>query len=500
MPRHYIPDFAFNKGLAPSFNAASRSEAAIQFQLGIEPQLKLNMEHAALEAGNILPKLLLQIGSDKCTGVDYMPQNDNILDDNNNVLDPFEMEDKPQSTYVPKFERDLAAMGSLEALSAAKKAKHEKEDVQTDPDSISVSGIDTSSLRSEEEYAELTVSEEETEFVSAQPDAEENNENLQTLNAFSADNEENPHYLYHTKSAEPEEERPLGKSFSDFAREAEEQERIRAEKEQERLALRSLEGVAAVQLSDMDYDDSKDRSRALMKQMQMDDLAMELSSTATVEEMSEEYAPTQKKAEDLSTKDVLDMDEKRLIKERLEKEIGKTPATRNQKTSLEMYHNLMNEQKIKKAKKGFFVVLLLVLCGIVCALITFFKLNWNEQMQAFDEENKLGGMLMYLPIATGFFSLILLLKAKPFKICSCVYFALNTVVLIGPGFIKFALDTNQRPETYIQTLIFYIIAILLSALVCIQLCTSENVDAYYTTHLLTEKKKVFDDRKSKYRQ
>ena len=47
----------FNKRLAPSFNVASRSEAAMTFQLWIEPQLKLNMEPAALEAGDILPKL-----------------------------------------------------------------------------------------------------------------------------------------------------------------------------------------------------------------------------------------------------------------------------------------------------------------------------------------------------------------------------------------------------------------------------------------------------------
>ena len=47
----------FNKGLAPSFNVASRSEAAMKFQSGIEPQLKLNMEPAALEARDILPKL-----------------------------------------------------------------------------------------------------------------------------------------------------------------------------------------------------------------------------------------------------------------------------------------------------------------------------------------------------------------------------------------------------------------------------------------------------------
>ena len=50
----------FNKGLAPSFNVASRSEAAMKFQLGIDPQLKLNMEPAASETGDILPKLYKQ--------------------------------------------------------------------------------------------------------------------------------------------------------------------------------------------------------------------------------------------------------------------------------------------------------------------------------------------------------------------------------------------------------------------------------------------------------
>ena len=59
----------FNKGLAPSFNAASRSEAAMKFQLRIEPQLKLNMEPTALEAGDILPKLyFISIKLPKLTG------------------------------------------------------------------------------------------------------------------------------------------------------------------------------------------------------------------------------------------------------------------------------------------------------------------------------------------------------------------------------------------------------------------------------------------------
>ena len=94
----------------------------------------------------------------------------------------------------------------------------------------------------------------------------------------------------------------------------------------------------------------------------------------------------------------------------------------------------------------------------------------------------------------------MLIKLKPCKVLSSIYFAANTVILIGPGFIKFALDTNQAPEFYIQTLIFYVLAILISAYVCITLCTNENVEAYYTTQLLSDKKKVIDDRKSKYRQ
>ena len=56
-----------------------------------------------------------------------MPQNDNVIDDG--MLDPLDIDEGSSSSdnknYVPKFERDLAAMGSLEALSAAKKAEAE---------------------------------------------------------------------------------------------------------------------------------------------------------------------------------------------------------------------------------------------------------------------------------------------------------------------------------------------------------------------------------------
>ncbi|MGN1103086.1 MAG: hypothetical protein ACI4RG_12890, partial [Huintestinicola sp.] len=78
-----------------------------------------------------------------------MPSNDNYLDDG--ILDPMDMDTPPSGNgYVPKFERDLANAGSLQALSQAKKAESD------DVDSISVSDIDLSSLRSESEYAQYT--------------------------------------------------------------------------------------------------------------------------------------------------------------------------------------------------------------------------------------------------------------------------------------------------------------------------------------------------------
>lgn len=414
---------------------------------------------------------------------------DNNILPGEDILDPIDMGDSGNNSgYVPKFERDLEAAGSLKALSEAKKAENSE-------DSISIDNIDLSSLRTEEEYAE-SIDTEETDIEVMDED-----DGLMTLGAYSADHEDNPHYQYHTKSQEAEEERPAPKSIADFAREAEEQERAAAEKKAAKNE-RSLENVSleSIQLSDMDYNDKRAKSRALGQQSQLDEIAMSLGKKPVLEEMSDEYIPTEKKTVDLAAKDELDKDEKQLIRERLEAEIGKRPEGYNKKTSLEMYHNLMNEQKVKKAKKGFFKVLLLIALGLLTAVITYFKLNWSDAAQAFDEEGKLGGALIYLPIATAFFSLILFFKVKPAKVISTIYFAANTIILIGPGFIKFALDTDQQPDHYIVTLFFYILAILMSAYVCIQLCTSEVVEAYYTTNLITEKKKVFDDRKSKYRQ
>lgn len=399
------------------------------------------------------------------------------------ILDPLELDSTPQdSGYVPKFERDLAkAGGSLSALSEAKKAEAEK-----DASSDEITGeIDLSSLRSEEEYSELKAyDEQEVEFVS--PDEEE--EDYATLDAY---NEPAPQAPVQPEPA-PASSGP--KSFADFAREAEEAEARAKMAAADKGIDHNLDGVqvSADILADMDYNGKKEMSRSLANQMQLDSLAMEMEGQPVLAEMSTEYAPSQKKSEDLYTKATLDKDEKQIIKERLEKEIGKRPEGYNKKSSLQMYHDLMNEQKVKKAKKGFFVVLLLVALGLITAAITYFKLRWNDS-----------DLFMYLPFATAFFSLILFFKAKACKIFSSAYFAINTALLLGPGFIKFCIDNAPKDGVTKENLIvmlFFAAAIILSAIVCAQLTTNEKVEAYYSTHLLTEEKKVFDERKSKYKQ
>ncbi len=362
------------------------------------------------------------------------------------ILDPLELDNTPSSGgYVPKFERDLAkAGGSLDALSEAKKAEESK----------AAGAITADSSNSGEEYSELKAYEEKEPAPVYTENADDSYGSLEEYSAPA----------------------PVKQKYdtSDMDR-----------------SLDSVQ-VSADVLADMDYDSRKDSSRNLMKQMQLDSIAMDMDNKPVLAEMSTEYAPSRKKNEDLYSKASLDKDEKQIIKERLEREIGKRPEGYNKKTSLQMYHDLMNEQKVKKAKKGFFVVLLIVALGFITAAISYFKLNWNGS-----------NLFMYLPFATAFFSLILFFKAKACKIFSSIYFAINTAVLLGPGFIKFCIDNAPQGDVTkdnLITMLFFAAAIILSAVICAQLVTNEKIEAYYATHLLTEEKKVFDEKKSKYKQ
>lgn len=402
---------------------------------------------------------------------------DNELNLNGEILDPLELNgENNNSGYVPRFERDLAKMGSLEALSEAKKAENEQ-------------NAAVAAEEAEEQEYEAPEEEYEDEY---DPLEEAYSPEYADVNSYSAEAEDNPHYQYHTKPV-TEEEPSAGtrraKSIADFAREAAEQERLAkqgAASQKDSLSLDDVQ-VSADMLSDMGYSERKNASDNIRRQMEMDDLAMEMGNAPKLEEMSTEYTPSQKRAQDLTAKSQLDREEKQLMKERLEKEINKRPEGYSKKASLEMYNTLMREQKIKRAQKGFVVTVMLAAMGIITAVATYFKLNWNNSQ-----------LFMYMSYATAAFSLLLLIKAKPVKTLSCVYFAVNTILLIGPGGVKFALETEYNPYTYIETLIFFIVAIALSAIICIQLCTNANIDTFYTTNITAERRKAAAAAKAKH--
>ncbi len=285
-------------------------------------------------------------------------------------------------------------------------------------------------------------------------------------------------YPYHTKEEVSADKVKVGRSILDFAREAEEEERL--EREQSAVKPKSnLDDVevCADMISDMDYNGKHETSGALRRQMELDDIAMEMGRNPVLSEMSDIYTTKKQKKSDLSEKDVLDRDEKLLMKERLESEISKRPENFNKRQSAAMYHALMEEQEMKRARKGFGCLFVIILLGIASAVITFMKLNWNESE-----------LFMYLAAGAAFFSVLLFIKLKAVKVLSCLYFAANTVLLLGPGAVKYMMDPAPKPGGYLETLIFYIAAIALSAIVCIALATNMDIDAYYSTRMRKSRK------------
>lgn len=214
-------------------------------------------------------------------------------------------------------------------------------------------------------------------------------------------------------------------------------------------------------------------STNLKMQMMADELAMNMDSQPKLKEMSTEYGNAKKREEALLSKDKLDRDEKELIKNRLKAEISSRPEGFNQKKSLEMYRKLMDEQRAKEAKHGFLIVLLLAVLGIVTAVLTYFS--------GMENHADASEYLVYLPFATALFSLLMLIPKKAFRVFTTVYFIGNSIVLLGPGLIVFALTPeNQNGEEFLMKLGLFVAAIICSSIVCFRLVVSKSAEAYYS--------------------
>lgn len=345
----------------------------------------------------------------------------------NDIFDPIGDSTSGESGYVPRFERDLQkAGGNLNALADAKKA--EQKAAESIPNDAEI-----------------------TEGNEVQPTPANNG--------------------YYQ-----------GKTVEELIKENEEQERLEKAKaavRSEEEAYHNLEDVKITEnmISDMGYNYKQEERNNKLKQKELDDLALSLGSKPKVEEMSDEYFPTAplKKKDSFSSQEALDRDEKLLIKERLQKEIDSRPKGVNKKNSAELYKNLMHEQKVKKAKRGLLSLVVMAIGGIIAAFILNTKLN--------SDDIKFTG---YIAMGGVIFSLLMLLKAKFFRTFSCLFFSAETVYIVYTC-VNFALNTEQKPDNYFETLICFIIVIAICAVIAIQLATNANVECYYTTSFSKKK-------------
>ena len=214
-------------------------------------------------------------------------------------------------------------------------------------------------------------------------------------------------------------------------------------------------------------------SSNLKMQMIADELAMEMDEQPVLNEMSTEYGSSKKREENILSKDKLDRDEKELIKNRLKAEMSSRPEGFNQKKSLEMYNKLMDEKKAKEARNGLLRVILLVVIGIASAVMTYFS--------GIENQADVSEFMSYLPFATVLFSILMLVPKRAFKIFTIVYFIGNSIILLGPGLIVFALTPeNQSGDEFLVKIALFVGAMLCSSLVCFRLAASNAIEAYYS--------------------
>lgn len=317
-------------------------------------------------------------------------------------------ENENSGNYIPRFERDLMkAGGDLSALAEQKKAEEQVE--KTAPAEEAFEG-----------QAPETVPEEEL------PDIE---------------------YVY-------------GDDDYDSSRPLEE---ISAEN----IVLDDM--TSGIKLEEMRTDRSSLAS-SLKHQMIADDLAMEIAA-AKLEEMSTEYGNDNMRQDDILSKDYLDKNERDVLKTRMKEELSAKPKGFSQKKSMEMAKKLMAEQKAKEAKKGFFMLILVAVVGLISAGLAFY-LDLNEDGTK--------PYMDYIPVAGVLFSLLMLVRSRFSRALSVLYFAVQTAALMY-GLIAYTLSPDSfSNDGYILKLALFVLAIGCSAFVGIKIVTGKKIGVYYS--------------------
>lgn len=209
-------------------------------------------------------------------------------------------------------------------------------------------------------------------------------------------------------------------------------------------------------------------SGSIKSMIMADDMAMEVGK-AKLREMTDKYGINGRLSSDLIDKDT-DQKQEELNALMKEDMAAKTTGISHEH-SKNVHNRFVDEQLADDSRRGFMLLLIMTAVGISVAALTYFlKLNRDGTRPYLD----------YLPIATVLFSLFMLIKSKFCRVVSAIYFALYTLVIIGPGLIVFATTPeNQMMEEYILSIILYVLTALCSLLICIQLSAGRNIRSYY---------------------
>lgn len=227
--------------------------------------------------------------------------------------------------------------------------------------------------------------------------------------------------------------------------------------------------TSGIKLEEMRTDRSSLAS-SLKHQMIADDLAMEIAA-AKLEEMSTEYGNDNMRQDDILSKDYLDKNERDVLKTRMKEELSAKPKGFSQKKSMEMAKKLMAEQKAKEAKKGFFMLILVAVVGLISAGLAFY-LDLNEDGTK--------PYMDYIPVAGVLFSLLMLVRSRFSRALSVLYFAVQTAALMY-GLIAYTLSPDSfSNDGYILKLALFVLAIGCSAFVGIKIVTGKKIGVYYS--------------------
>lgn len=215
----------------------------------------------------------------------------------------------------------------------------------------------------------------------------------------------------------------------------------------------------------------EESARNMREALKMNDLAMDVGSGPVLDDLSNEYKEPKSQAEDFLEKDKLDDDQKRILRQRLNEDLGRRPENYNARASKNLANKLLEEKRLKIAKKGFAISVLPIFMGLISTAICFFEMNWSDSYSWF----KFVAPFMLLA------SLLLLIKSKHIKMLSVSIYGVIALIYAGPGLIMFTIEKGIQED--MRHLLFGIAAVALNVISILILIKNEAVNTYYSSNI-----------------